>query len=62
MRGEADLEWAEGARVSVPVEDDHAARALQRDESPPERRRARAVGEVPGVQDVVTVEEVQHRH
>ena len=55
-----DLQRPEGARVSVPVEDDDSARPLQGDEAGERVDELSLIRERPRVQDVVSVEEVQH--
>ena len=61
VRRVADLERPECARVSVTVEDDDAPRSLQRDEAGERVDELTLVRERSRVQDVVAVEEVQHR-
>lgn len=61
VRGITNLERAKGARVTATVEDDDSARALQRDEAGERVDELPLIRERSRVQDVVPVEEVQHR-
>jgi hypothetical protein len=60
VRGVTHLQRAEPRTLSGPVEDDHAVRALQRDEAGEHVHQLALAIELPRVKDVVAVEEVEH--
>ena len=60
MRGVTNLERADPSRLPCAVEDDHAVRALQRDEAGEHVDQLALATEAPRVEDVVAVEEVEH--
>ena len=61
VRGIPDLQRPEGARIAPAVEHHHSSRALQSDEAGQRVDELSLIRERSRVQDVVAVEEVQHR-